>query len=155
MWIDNSYRIVFLGHRNFCGHRTIEKKLCILLKDLIKAKPFVEIYIGRDGEFDIYAAAVTKEVQRSIGSENSELVCVLPYSKKGIEDYEKYYDRVIIPECICKIHPKGAITKRNRWMIEQADLLICYVEREEGGAYTALKYAIKLKKQIINLAKDF
>ena len=59
---------------------------------------------------------------------------------------------MIIPECIGKTHPKGAITKRNRWMVEQADLLICYIEREEGGAFTALKYAKKQKKTIINLA---
>ena len=69
-----------------------------------------------------------------------------------MEHYEKYYDSVIIPECIAKTHPKGAITKRNRWMIEQADLFICFVEHEEGGAYTALKYAKKLGKKIINLA---
>lgn len=51
-----------------------------------------------------------------------------------------------------KPHPKGAITKRNRWMVEQADLLVCYVEQDEGGAYAALKYAKKLGKKTINLA---
>ena len=38
-------------------------------------------------------------------------------------------------------------------MTEQANLVICYVERENGGAYAALKYAKKLGKEIINLAK--
>ena len=37
-------------------------------------------------------------------------------------------------------------------MVEQADLFVCYVEREEGGAYTAMKYAKKLEKKVINLA---
>ena len=77
----------------------------------------------------------------------------MPYPEKNTVYYEKYYDTVMIPECIGKTHPKGAITKRNRWMVEQADLFICYVEREEGGAYTALKYAKKLEKNIINLAQ--
>ena len=71
---------------------------------------------------------------------------------KDIEYYEGYFDRVIIPECVGRTHPKGAITKRNKWMVEQADLLICYVERENGGAYAALKYAKALQKEIINLA---
>lgn len=31
-------------------------------------------------------------------------------------------------------------------MIEQSDLVIIYVERDRGGAYTALKYAKKLNK---------
>ena len=153
MWIDETYRVVLFGHRDFDGHRTLDERLSPLLKDLIRTKPFLEIYIGRNGEFDIYAATVVKHVQNVMGKVNNELICVLPYSQKDIVYYEKYYDSVMIPECIEKIHPKGAITKRNRWMVEQADLFVCYVEREEGGAYTALKYAKKLQKQIINLAE--
>ena len=29
----------------------------------------------------------------------------------------------MIPECIGRTHPKGAITKRNRWMVEAATFL--------------------------------
>ncbi len=68
--------------------------------------------------------------------------------------YADYYDSIIIPGRVEKSHPKGAITKRNRWMVEMENLLIFYIEREEGSAYTALKYAKKLKKQIINLADN-
>lgn len=152
MWIEDIYKIVLFGHRDFCGHRILDERLYPLLKELIQTKPFVDIYVGRNGEFDIYAATVVKRVQNDIGKENSELICVLPYVEKNAEYYEKYYDSVIIPECVQKAYPKSAITKRNRWMIEQADLLICYVERESGGAYTALKYAKKLKKRTINIA---
>ncbi|MBO7303876.1 MAG: hypothetical protein J6V09_01465 [Clostridia bacterium] len=113
----------------------------------------MEIYIGRNGEFDLYAATVVKRVQNVLGKENSEFICVLPYHVKNEEYYEKYYDTVIIPECIFASHPRSAIIKRNKWMVEKADLFICYVNREKGGAYNALKYAKKLKKQIINLAK--
>ena len=37
-------------------------------------------------------------------------------------------------------------------MAEQADLILCYIERESGGAYKAVQYAKKLDKEIINLA---
>ena len=154
MFYDDTYRVVLFGHRDFYGHRTLDERLYPLLKDLIRTKPFVEIYIGRNGEFDIYAATVVKRVQNAMGKANNEFICVLPYPEKDMEYYEKYYDNVMIPECIGRTHPKGAITKRNRWMVEQADLFICYVEREEGGAYTALKYAKKLEKEVINLAED-
>ena len=153
IWEDNTYRVVLFGHRDFYGHRTLDDRLYPLLKDLLRTKPFVEIYIGRNGDFDIYAATVVKRVQDAMGKANSEFTCVLPYPEKDIEYYEKYYDNVMIPECIGRTHPKGAITKRNRWMVEQADLFVCYVEREEGGAYTAMKYAKKLDKHIINLAE--
>lgn len=154
MWIDNTYRVVLFGHRDFNGHRTLDERLYPLLKELIRTKPYVEIYIGRNGEFDIYAASVVKRVQKATSRENNEFICVLPYSQKNMKYYEEYYDHVMIPECIGKTHPKGAITKRNKWMVEQADLFVCYVEREKGGAYTALRYAEKLEKQIINLAEE-
>ena len=52
-----------------------------------------------------------------------------------------------------KTHPKAAITKRNQWMMDNADLLIAYVEPgRKGGALTTLKYAEKQGIEIINLA---
>jgi len=153
MWTDNTYRIVLFGHRDFSAHRELEVRLYHLLKEQIREKEFVEIYIGRNGEFDIYAASVVKRVKMAMGQENSCLICVLPYPEKNMEYYEKYYDSVIIPECIEKSYPKSAITKRNRWMTEQADLFICFVDHESGGAFDALRYAKKLGKEIVNLAE--
>ena len=154
MQVYKPYRIVLFGHRDFNHHRILDENLSVLLKEIIRKKPFVEIYVGRNGEFDLYAATIVKQLQNEIGKNNHELICVLPYSKKDMEYYAKYYDHVIIPETIGKTHPKGAILKRNRWMVEQADLLICYVERKQGGAYSALKYAEKLGKKILNLAEQ-
>lgn len=152
---DNSiYRVVLFGHRDFDGHGILDTHLYHLIKSLILTKNCLEIYIGRNGEFDIYAATVIKRVQNEIGKESSEFICVLPYTEKDMEYYEKYYDSIIIPECIEKTHPKAAIKKRNLWMVEQADLFVCYVKHLQGGAYTALKYAKKLKKKIINLSDE-
>lgn len=36
-------------------------------------------------------------------------------------------------------------------MIENSHLIIVYVKRDKGGAYTAMKYAEKLNKKVINL----
>lgn len=153
MRIDQTYRVALFGHRDFGEHKMIEDQLYLLLKDMVRSNPFVEIYIGRNGEFDIFAATIVKRVQNAVGKDNNELICVLPYPERNMEYYGEYYDNVMIPECIGKACPKGSITRRNRWMVEQADLLVCYVERKNGGAYTALTYAKKLGKQIINLAE--
>lgn len=146
---DDVYRVALFGHRDFCAQGRLDDTLTPLLEELLRTKPFVEIYVGRDGEFDTYAASVVKRVQGAMGKENSELNLVLPYMKKDIEDFEKYYDRVIIP---ISAHPKLAITKRNEWMVENADLVLCYIERKSGGAYTAIRYAEQLNKKIINFA---
>ena len=148
---DNTYRVALFGHRVFDGHRILDKYFFELLIDLMNANDFVEIYIGRNGEFDIYAATVVKRVQRLLGKLNNELICILPYWNKDIEYYDEYYDSVRLFE-MHKCHPKGAITKRNRQMVEMSDLVICYVERETGGAYSAMKYAERLHKEVINLA---
>lgn len=37
-------------------------------------------------------------------------------------------------------------------ILENADLVLCYIERKTGGAYTAMKYAERLDKMIVNLA---
>ena len=153
MWVDNTYRVALFGHRDLNRHRALDRLLCPLLRELLRSKPFVEIYVGRNGEFDVYTASIVKGVQGAIGKENSELICVLPYQERDMEYYEKYYDSVIIPDCVARAHPKGAITKRNRWMVEVANLIICYIERESGGAYTAIRYAKSLGKEIINLAE--
>ncbi len=153
MWKDDTFRVALFGHRDFDGHRAVEWRLSSLLKELIRSKTFVEIYVGRNGEFDIFSASVVKRVMRAMGNECGELICVLPYSQRDIEFYEKYYDSVIIPECVCGVHPKGAIVRRNRWMVEQASLVICYVNEEHGGTYEALRYAKRLGKVTINLAE--
>lgn len=146
---EEIYRVALLGHRDFNAHRQLEERLVPLLEDLMRRKPFLEIHIGRDGEFDVFAASVVKRVQSRLGSNNCDLILVLPYGKKDIQYYEDYYD------CVCTpiyAYPKLAISKRNEWMVERADLILCYIERESGGAYKAVKYAIKLGKEVVNLA---
>ncbi len=133
MFCDDTYRVVLFGHRDFYGHRTLDERLYPLLKDLIRTKPFVEIYIGRNGEFDIYAATVVKRVQNAMGKANNEFICVLPYPEKDMEYYEEYYDNVMIPECIGRTHPKGAITKRNTISDDELSkiLLVLNIEYEQ------------------------
>ena len=147
------FTVSLFGHREISGLKQLENQLFPILKQILQTKNYVVFLVGCNGEFDIFAASVIKRVQKAMGKENSELIGVFPYSQKDMEYFEKYYDAVVIPECIGRMHPKGAITKRNRWMVEQADCLICYVDRENGGAYNAMKYAEKLSKKVINLAK--
>ena len=61
------------------------------------------------------------------------------------------YDEVVIPDVVAGGHPKSAITKRNRWMVEESDFIVSYVIRDFGGAYTAIKYATKLGKKTISV----
>lgn len=147
------YRVAFFGHRRIYNIREIEERFVPILEDLICKHEFVEFYIGRNGEFDEFAASVIKSVQKRLDRGNSALILTLPYTVKDMEYYEEYYDEIVIPDAICKAHPKAAITLRNRWMADTCDLVICYIEREEGGAYAAVRYVIKHSRSVINISK--
>ena len=56
------YRVAFFGHRRIDNIRKIEEKLVPILNELILTKEYVEFYIGRNGEFDEFAATVIKRV---------------------------------------------------------------------------------------------
>lgn len=150
----NTFKMALFGHRDFTGHILLESRLSPILYTLMHKYDFVEIYVGRNGEFDLFSASVVKRVQRTCELENSEMVLVLPYTVRDLEHYEAYYDRIIVSESIKKVHPKRAITERNRRMVEMSDLIICYVDRESGGAYEAVRYARSLGKAVINLAQE-
>ncbi len=142
------YRVSFIGHREIEHHREIEERLTEIITDLLRTTEFVEFQIGRNGEFDTFAASCIKRIQKDFGNHNSALVLVLPYAVADIEYYEKYYDDIIIPEEAGKAHFKSAITKRNQWLVDNADMLIAYVRRDTGGAATCLRQAEKAKIRI-------
>ncbi len=71
---------------------------------------------------------------------------------KNKENYENYYDEIEICEKSNMTHPKSAIQVRNKEMIGRSDLIICFVEYTNGGAFQSIKYAQKNNKKIINLA---
>ena len=148
----DTFRVALFGHREFDGHRIIEKDLPKILGKLLREKEYIEILIGRNGEFDIFSASVIKKFKRLHSVDNLDLNVVIPYVTKDVEFYERYYDNIILPETVEHFHPKGRIEARNKWMIEQADLIICYVNQSSGGAYKALEYARAVGRYIINLA---
>ena len=138
------------------GHRKIdniefEYQLVEIIEKLIKTKEYVTFLIGRNGEFDEYTATVIKRVRRKTGNESNSMVLVLPYKVSNIEYYADYYDDIIIPDVVYGSHPKAAITLKNHWMVDQSDLVIVYIERDEGGAYAAMKHARSHGKKVINL----
>lgn len=148
----NIFTVSLFGHREIGDLRLLDKLLFPIIKELITAKNYVTFLIGRNGEFDEYAASIIKRAQKSLGKENNEINLVLPYTVANLEYYAKYYDSIIIPECVVGVYHKSAITVKNRWMVEQSDIVIAYVNHS-GGAYTAVKYAERLNKKVINLCE--
>ncbi len=154
MNMEKPFALALFGHRYIEDVRDLEKRLETALTDIFTSHSCVEIYVGRNGDFDEIAASVIKQMKKKYHENEIILILTLAYTVKDIEYYEKYYDEIIIPESIGKAHYKKAITRRNEWMVEGSDAVIVYVERKSGGAYTAMRYAEKQGKRILNLKSE-
>ena len=120
---------------------------------MLNENEYTEFLVGRNGEFDRFVSATIKLSAGKYGSCNHAHVLVLPYEtaeyRLNCREFERYYDEIEIFEAS---HYKSEISERNCYMIDRAELIVCYVNKNSGGAYRALCYARKQNKQIINLA---
>lgn len=149
------FTVAFFGHRYIDNFFEVESALEEAVRELISSKAYVEFLIGRNGDFDQMVSSVVLRTKRNLRDDNSSLTLVLPYPTAEIENNEdsfyNYYDEIEICEESAVSHFKGAIQIRNRNMVDRADLIICYIERNEGGAYQTVQYVKKQSKTIINL----
>lgn len=150
------YTVVFFGHRYIDNLLKVEELLEEQIRKLINEKEYVDFLVGHNGEFDQCVSSTVLRVRKKYRDDNSSLVLMLPYpTAEYINNqnyYEDYYSDIEISQAASKAHPKSAIQTRNREMVDRADLVICYIEHNAGGAYKTLKYASEQNKPIINLA---
>lgn len=152
-----TYTVSFFGHRQIENVSAIEKRLDEIIRPLLLEKEYVEFLVGRDGEFDLLAASTIKRLKRSVRDNNSALVWMLPYPTAEYRtyeaDYAAYYDEIEICPESATAHFKSAFQIRNRWMVDRSNLVICYVERPNGGAFQTLQYAKRRGRNIINMTE--
>ena len=148
--------VTFFGHRYIDNFFRTEDKLQKRITELLLNNQYVEFLVSRNGDCDQLVSSTVLRCKRSIRDDNSSLVLVLPYPTAEFENNEDsfydYYDEIEICEESSRTHFKNAMQVRNRSMVDRADLVICYIERNEGGAYQTIQYAKKQGKTIINLA---
>ncbi|MBQ2775509.1 MAG: hypothetical protein IJF40_06470 [Clostridia bacterium] len=140
--------VTFFGHSN--TSQSVQIKLETVLIHLIEKKGATFFYIGNHGNFDLMVKNTLKELKCKYPHINYAVVLAyMPKGKNGID-----YSQTIFPECLASVHPKYAIAKRNRWMIEQSDVVVTYVKYSTGGAVQFKELAEKKGKTVINLADD-
>ena len=152
-----TYTVAFIGHRYIDDFHNTEQRLDEIVEKLIREKEYVCFYVGRNGDFDQLASSSVLRVRKRVWDANSSLIWAVPYVteelNKHYDEYLAYYNEIDYFTELEGCHPKAAIQKRNRLMIDRADLVIAYVTRETGGANQSLKYAERIGKEIINIAK--
>lgn len=151
------YTVAFFGHRTISSDPfRIEELLDEHIRNLLREHEYVEFLVGRNGEFDQYAASAVLRCRKKYRDDNNSLVLVLPYETAEYRDnqasFEQYYDEIEISSAASIAHPKSSIQIRNREMVDRADLILCCIERKSGGAWQTIKYAHAQGKKVINLA---
>lgn len=139
------------GHREL--YVDIKNRMEAVLIDLIENRNVSVFYTGGMGDFDNTFSAVVRGLKKQYS--DIEIVLVKPYFTNDInknkEYYQLNYDCVILPTELMGVYYKNAIKQRNRWMIDNSDIVVTCIYRDFGGAYEAEKYASKVGKEIINL----
>jgi uncharacterized phage-like protein YoqJ len=101
-------------------------------------------YVGNQGEFDSAVYRCLKQLREEYP--HIRVCVVLAYlpTEKDEEIPDSMY-----PEL--EGHPKFALDRRNRWMIDRADVCICYIDHTWGGAYKFVMLAQKRGLTVINI----
>ena len=149
------YTVAFFGHRYIDNPPRVEELLEEQIRNLIDENEYVEFLVGRNGDFDRCVSSAVRRVRKNYRDDNSSLVLVLPYLTAEYLNNEQYfhdyYTDVEISYEASKAYPKSAIQIRNREMVDRADLVVCYIEENTGGAWKTVQYAITKGKDIIKL----
>ena len=136
--------VTFCGHGEIHGENELKEWLERTVEDLIKNG--AEIFLlGGYGRFDSMAALTVWDLKKRYPHIKSTLV--VPYLDRKYPS--KYYDDTLYPS-LENVPKRFAISKRNEWMVNEADVVVAYVIHSWGGAAKTLEYAERKKKKIIN-----
>lgn len=149
--------ITFVGHSLVPSRGKVKELVKEQIRNIIISEKHVTFYLGGYGAFDEICAFVCRELKKEYS--NIETVYVTPYindsQNSKIKEMQNcgLCDTSLYPP-LENVPPKFAISRRNEWMITNADLIIAYVNQNSGGAYKSLQIAKRKKKKILNIC-DF
>ena len=139
--------VTFCGHSELCAEDSeyLKKRVLQETEELIK-QGATQFLLGGYGAFDSLCAVCLKELKNTYPHIESTLV--IPYLDRKYD--LNLYDNSIYPP-IENVPKRFAISKRNEYMIESADVIISFTKHTWGGAYKTLCYAKRKMKRILNI----
>ena len=136
--------VTFCGHGDFYGDEDAKRWLQETVEALI-LRGADDFLLGGYGGFDACAASVVWELKQQYPAIRSTLV--LPYLDCAVDAAK--FDGTLYPP-LEKVPRRYAISKRNEYMVNEADVVVACVTHDWGGAAATLAYARRKKKEIIN-----
>jgi len=161
----------FFGHRKITDEEKLKVRLSEIIENLIVNENVDTFLLGSRSEFD--------NLCREILSEKKELHSHIQriYVRAEYPDIDKDYENYLLRWCDATYFPKrlknagkAVYVERNHEMIDAADICVVYFKSDylppkrksskrdsfayqpKSGTELAYKYAIKTKKEIINVS---
>ena len=134
----------FIGHRD--APWNLREKLESVITDLIVNKKVDLFYMGNHGNFDRMAYQVVRKLKAMYT--HIEYYMVIAYLSPTMAEAG---ENTLFPQDLEFVHPRNAITARNKWMIDNSEILVSYVVCDFGGAAKIKRMAEKRGKTVINL----
>ena len=145
----------FFGHRNTVITPQLEEKITQTVRLLI-ARGIDEFWCCEQGTFNWICRVIVFTLKKEFQFIRVCCVCAYnpdKYSPIRQKSLEQMYDELIYVDEIADGLPRFAITRRNRYIAKNADVIVCYVTNSKGGAYKSVQYAQRLGTEIINFAQ--
>ena len=145
----------FIGHRDILSNN-IERRLFDTINQVIQ-EDCSYFTMGTNGDFDSLALYTCRQIKKIYPHIKIDVMLtnlnLLKKDKYGSSKMEKYKDVDTYYFDVENIHYKQKIIFSNKKMIDNCNILICYVNtnKNPSGANIALKYAKTRGLKIINL----
>ena len=136
----------FFGHKD--TPKEIEPTLRSTLIDLIENKNVNMFYVGNNGNFDTMVRRQLEDLSQTYTITYHVVLAYLPTEKNKYDNLTN----TIYPEGLETVPKRFAISWRNKWMIQQSDIVVTYVTHNFGGAYQFTMLAENGAKEIIRLS---
>ena len=137
----------FFGHKD--TPKEIEPTLRTTLVDLIENKNVTVFYVGNNGNFDTMVRHQLEDLSHTYHITYNVVLAYLPIKKSEYDDSTN----TIYPEGIETVPKRFAISWRNKWMVQQSDVVVTYVTRNFGGSWQFKEMAEKQGKTVIELSE--
>ena len=145
--------VAFCGQADYSEEDNYHDRIIGLLEEIVGDQP-CDFYLGGIDHFDHLMRRYCAEYQKT--HQHSVLFLVAPIvgqtNLPGPFVTERY-DAILYPS-IEPLFPLDAISRRDRWMVERADIVIMNIRDEHMSENEIYQFAVKKSKTVYHLSSN-
>jgi uncharacterized phage-like protein YoqJ len=148
----------------FTGHRKIPEDAAERLIGRVTAQ-INELYVGgittflAGGAVGFDTLAAQEVIRCRDAGMGIRLTLVIPcrdqasrWKQEDIVIYERVKELADDTVCLSEHYYRGCMQRRNRYLVDNSDICVCYLTKASGGTAYTVKYAESKGKTVLNLA---